>query len=184
MRKFFVTLAVGLASAMCLFIAAGYQVCVRDHSDPLRRVDAIVVLGGEHDGREAYALRLAREGYADTVVVSDPYWPREPDDEYLDGLCAGAEPAVEIVCFRPEPSSTRGEARFIAALADERGWSSLIVVSWGHHLVRARYILSRCFDGQTVMRAMPRQGGYGPVRWARIFNHQLGGFVEARVKGC
>ena len=43
--------------------------------DTLQRADAIIVLGGEHDGREDYGLRLAREGWASTVVISNPYGP-------------------------------------------------------------------------------------------------------------
>ncbi len=51
----------------CIFLVVtvvggtvGYQLFTRTHDDPLREVDAIVVLGGEHDGREDYGIELAR----------------------------------------------------------------------------------------------------------------------------
>ena len=49
--------------------------------DELQRVDAIVVLGGEHDGREDYRLNLARAGWAPTVVMSNPYDTGDPRDD-------------------------------------------------------------------------------------------------------
>ena len=52
---------------------AGILLFTNAKEDRLQRADAIVVLAGEHDGREEYALRLAREGWAPTVVLSNPY---------------------------------------------------------------------------------------------------------------
>ncbi len=57
---------------------AGVALFANAKSDPLQRADAIIVLAGEHDGREQYALNLARQGWARTVVLSDPYVPGDP----------------------------------------------------------------------------------------------------------
>ncbi len=43
------------------YLIVGHQLFDRDHGDQLRHADAIVVLGGEHDGREQYGIDLARQ---------------------------------------------------------------------------------------------------------------------------
>lgn len=165
----------------------GYQLFYREHQDSLRHVDAIVVLGGEHDGREDYGLQLAREGYARTVVVSDPYL----NDGYNRGgqalmqrICASSTASIEVICFTRDPSTTRGEAMFTERLARERGWKSVIVISWRYHLVRARYIFGQCFSGDVVMRGVPRDYGRSPVMWGYQFAYQYGGLAKAAVLGC
>ena len=87
--------------------------------DPLVRADAIVVLGGEHDGREAYGLKLAEEGYAHTVLMSDPYGST---DSVMKNSCR-SRAGIEVICERPAPSTTRGEALMARTLAETRGWA-------------------------------------------------------------
>jgi len=94
--------------------------------DPLGNADAIVVLGGEHDGREAYGLDLAEAGYASTVVLSDPYGP---NDIVMKKACTPRRD-IDIICWAPEPSATRGEAIMARELAEARGRHRIIVISW------------------------------------------------------
>ncbi len=47
-----------LVSVLFLNGATGTLFFAHAEPDPLRKVDAIVVLGGEHDGREAYGSSL------------------------------------------------------------------------------------------------------------------------------
>lgn len=39
---------------------SGFLVFANARTDDLRQADAIIVLGGEHDGREDYGISLAR----------------------------------------------------------------------------------------------------------------------------
>jgi hypothetical protein len=55
--------------------------------------------------------------------------------------------------LHPAPYSTRGEAEAFARLADRRGWRSVVVVSSRYHLLRARMLFERCYDGKVVERA-------------------------------
>lgn len=57
---------------------SGYFVFANAKIDQLEHADAIIVLGGEHDGREDYGLQLARDGWASTVVLSNPYLQGTP----------------------------------------------------------------------------------------------------------
>lgn len=66
---------------------AGLVLFAGAKSDQLQRADAIIVLAGEHDGREQYGLSLARQGWARTVVLSNPYVPGDPQ---MKSACAPA----------------------------------------------------------------------------------------------
>jgi uncharacterized SAM-binding protein YcdF (DUF218 family) len=161
---------------------SGYVLFANARVDELQRVDAIVVLGGEHDGREDYGLKLARAGWAPTVVLSNPY---DVGDPVMTRVCQ-AEPDIEVICARPDPMTTRGEAILMRQLAEERGWSNIMVISWRYHLPRARLIFRQCFSaepGRTVMVAVPRRYRLGPLGWEYVFAYQWAGLATAVVQG-
>ena len=167
-----------------------YNLFYRDHStQPLRPADAIIVLGGEHDGREDYGLQLAREGYSTskTVLISNPDLPYHARTKWstdlMNRIC-GPQPGLEVICFPPVPSTTRGEAMFTQKIAKERGWKSVIVISWRYHLVRARYIFGQCFDGDVELAAVPRDYGKSIRRWTYTTLYQYAGLTKAAILGC
>lgn len=182
MRRLLVWLTV---TAVVVIAAAGigaHFLFGRPQGDPLTTADAIVVLGGDPDGRVDYGLRLAREGYADTVVLSNSYGE---DDPVIRRACASGTSRIEVVCFVPDPWTTRGEAIYTADLARKRGWRSLIVVTWNFHIVRARYIFEQCFDGRLIMEPVPRDyHDYGPLRWVYTYAYQYAAMVKAAILQC
>jgi uncharacterized SAM-binding protein YcdF (DUF218 family) len=162
---------------------SGLWVFTRAKEDALERVDAIVVLGGEHDGREEYGLSLARQGLAATVVLSNPY---RPDDPIMRRFCADRHDGIEVICRSPVPSTTRGEALIARQLATERNWHRIIVVTWRFHLPRARLVFAQCFSpesGSATFRAVPRAYYYSVVRWELTYLYQYTGFVKALTQG-
>lgn len=171
-----------LIAVLFLNGATGTLFFAHARPDPLAKVDAIVVLGGEHDGREAYGLKLAGQGYAPTVLMSDPYGPRDP---VMKRYCR-RQADIEVICRPPVPSTTRGEALMTRALAEQRGWRSVIVISWRYHLPRARRIFDVCFaapDRTVIMRDVPRTYRFSVAQWQYTFLYQYGGFVKAEVQG-
>lgn len=151
--------------------------------DQLERADAIIVLGGEHDGREDYGLQLAREGWAPTVVLSNPYWDGDP---VMRRVCREPDD-VEVICFKPDPETTRGEAQEMRRLADQRSWSKIIVVSWRYHLPRARLVFQQCFSDHpdaAVMVDVPRRYRYSLLAWEFVFAYQWGGLAKAAIQGA
>lgn len=171
-----------LIAVLFLNGATGTLFFAHARPDPLAKVDAIVVLGGEHDGREAYGLKLAEQGYASTVLMSDPYGPRDP---VMKRLCR-RQADIEVICRPPVPSTTRGEALMTRALAEQRGWRSVIVISWRYHLPRARRIFDVCFgapDRTVIMRDVPRTYPFSVAQWQYTFLYQYGGFVKAEIQG-
>jgi uncharacterized SAM-binding protein YcdF (DUF218 family) len=116
----------------------------RDHP---RRADAIVVLSGDAKHRLPPGLELARKGVAPVLVVSDG---ARSDWAPARELCAHpVGRGFEVVCFRPRPYSTRGEARALAVMAERRHWRSLLVVTSTFHVFRSRMLFKRCLDDRT-----------------------------------
>jgi len=99
--------------------------------------DAVIVLGGPGD-RYNTGARLVRQGLAPVMVASS---------DRSSGGCPGTMDDVPIICFTPDPYSTRGEARYVADLARERGWNHVIIVTSVGQASRAQLRLERCFDG-------------------------------------
>lgn len=172
-----VLLVAGLTVAILVgFGVAGTRFYAHARFDPLQKVDAIVVLGGAHDGRESYGIDLARRGYASQVVLSDPY---RSSDERMREFCATRMPGVRVRCFVPDPATTRGEAEGIRELAVSNGWERVMVISWRYHLPRARFIFGRCADTDIVVRPVPRDYDYSVLRWAREYLYQTAAFAKA-----
>lgn len=181
-RAALVVVGVPLALALVIGIS-GFFVFKNARSDPLRLADAVVVLGGEHDGREDYGLSLAREGWAPTVVISNPY---PADDSVMRRVCGRPGSGVEVICLRPSPLTTRGEADMVRRLAAQRSWDRVIVVSWRYHLPRARMVFRQCFSDDpsaVVMRAVPRPYEFSIARWEFVYIYQYAGLLKAALQG-
>ena len=168
---------------LLLIGASGFVVFTKAPDDPLQRADAVVVLGGEHDGREDYGITLARGGWAPSVVVSNPYGPT---DAVMRRICSPPGGGIEVICLRPDPLTTRGEADMVRRLAVQRSWSKVIVVTWKYHLPRARMVFRQCFSHRAdavVMRAVPRRYDFSLVRWEWVYAYQYGGVAKTVVLG-
>lgn len=157
----------------------GYIIFGNAADGAVSRVDAVVVLGGEHDGREAYGLAVARSGLAPTVVLSDPY---PAADRVMSQMCLRRHDAVEVICSRPDPATTRGEAMMTRRLAIERHWKSILIVSWRYHLPRARLIFYQCFSNMELSiaaKAVPRHYVLPVWYWQFIYFYQFAGIAQA-----
>jgi DUF218 domain len=111
--------------------------------DSPRRADAVVVLAGDHL-RLGKALELMTRRVAPTLVISDGLAPGWREANRLCRGGAGAAGGYRVLCFRPDPYSTRGEARAVARMAAARGWRSVLVVTSTYHVTRARLLFDRC----------------------------------------
>ncbi|MGD0167336.1 MAG: YdcF family protein [Gaiellaceae bacterium] len=126
-------------------VLAGF-LFVFPRQDHPSRASAIVVLGGDARHRLPLGLRLAGAGVAPLLVVSDG---ARSDWAPARALCAHPDHhSFKVVCFRPEPYSTRGEAREMKRMAAARHWRSLLVVTSTYHVFRARLLFGRCLRGR------------------------------------
>jgi hypothetical protein len=133
------------------------------------RAYAIVQLGGPGE-RRSVALDLAREGRAPVVAISVS--TDEVDTSWCD---EGRLDDTAVICFHPDPFTTRGEARSIAELARSHGWHSVILVTTPDQAWRATVRVSRCFDGEIFVATaeLPRR------RWPMQILYQWGATAKA-----
>ena len=164
---------IGVA-VVVLLLAAGGAVTARlfvwPELPPLPdRADAIVQLGGPGP-RRAVAFELYRQGRAPVVAMS------VNSVEALSSWCGqGSVDGVPVVCFRPEPFSTRGEARFIADLARQRSWGSVILVTTTDQAWRATVRVGRCYDGAISVATAHLPA----LRWPVQIGHEWAGTAKA-----
>jgi hypothetical protein len=128
-------------------------------------IDAIVELAGPgDDDRDRLAVELAREHRADYLVQST----LQSDAD--TGRCLPAEPGVTVLCFHPDPDTTRGEAEAIGQLAQRYGWHSIVLVTTADQAWRARLRVTRCFPGQVYVATAHLPALYWfrqiPYQWA------------------
>jgi uncharacterized SAM-binding protein YcdF (DUF218 family) len=180
------TVATVLAVALAAAAVLSWRWFVRPSVDGAARADAIVMFGGSGD-RFDRAVDLADEGYADTIVISDPYNEERRASPY-GWFCRndGSRPGYpvhdyEAICFEPEPQTTRGEARYLADLAAERGWERVVLVTTVDQATRARMLVERCWDGQVATAVVPS----GENRLARVL-YEWGAMARATLlrRGC
>ena len=177
-----------LALACALWLAVCHAVLDTPHVDAPRRSDAVIVLGPPDPTRVAYAEDLVyNQHVADTVVFSTPdAQPFDPPAmvEYYTArsFCAPRED-VEVMCFKPDPSTTQGEAMKLRELAQQRGWDTVTAVTFTQHVSRSRMILERCYAGELRMSAVDFH--ITGARLLRQYLHQSAGYVKAwATPGC
>jgi uncharacterized SAM-binding protein YcdF (DUF218 family) len=132
--------------------------------------DAFVVLGGDTFAtRLAAGLELAQAYPDSTLVVSTPGGRKQCPSRQV--------PLSRLICFVPDPSTTRGEARMAAKLAVENGWKSMTVVTTADQVWRARLRFDRCWSGDLRVVQAPTSG------WVRIreIPYEMGATVKAEV---
>jgi len=126
-------------------------------------VSAIVMLAGPGN-------RLARQHRAPVLVVSRGW-------QGYAGPCPAATAGVQLICFDPDPATTRGEAEFVGRLAKRDHWSSVVLVATRGQDTRARIITGRCFSGSVyaVTAALPWDN------WPYQLAYQWAALVKALV---
>lgn len=152
--------------------------------DTPTRVDGIVVVSGAADDRYAHASALITEGTADQLLVSRPSGASPRVRTTVAAACSDLRPVtpdgivVRPTCFAPDTDTTEGETRAATAIARERGWHSLLVVTYWGHVSRVRLYFDQCFDGDVHVTDTPR-----PLEISRrhAVLHESGGYVKALV---
>jgi len=138
-RRILRVVAIVIVVLAMVFVTATCLLFIWPATDEPGRVDAIVALAGDQH-RAHYALELAHAGHAPIAVISLGGYSR--------ARCPHPVPNVRIICFRPNPVNTRGEAEYVSALAARHGWKRLIIVPEMTQTTRARLLFARCTTAQ------------------------------------
>jgi hypothetical protein len=129
------------------FVVATAELLVWPAQGAPGQVSAIVVLAGPGD-RMPVALGLAYSHRAPVLVVSQGY-------EGYGAPCPPRPSGVTLICFDPDPPTTRGEAEYIGRLARQHHWTSVVVVASRPQATRARLLVERCFTGRVYVATGP-----------------------------
>lgn len=179
-----IAILLALVAVLVLGLTAARAVLF-PRTDSPERVDAIVVVAGAKDDRYVYARHLAETGVADHILVSQPPTGTGPYATALDSYCATTPITardgrkIDVECFAPDVDTTEGETTAATRIARERGYESLLVVTYWGHVSRVRMYFEQCFDGPIYVTDTPR-----PLSKSRkdALLHETGGYVKAFIK--
>lgn len=180
-----------LAAILILVFVAWLAVCwaVLEHprTEEPATSDALLVLGPPDTQRITRAQQLMERGIAPVLVIATP--DAQPGDSpamvqyYEDKDFCAPRTDFEVICFKPNPSTTQGEAIELRDLAAERGWDTVTAVTFKQHVPRARMILERCYGGE--LRMVATDYGFTPLGALGQYVYQSAGFLKAWLTpGC
>ena len=163
--------------AALLTILAGFSVAtahwlVMPQQGMPSHVDAIVMLNGPGDRLDT-ALNLAWAHRAPVIVISrgSRYWGH-------GSVCAPKIPRVTVICFDPNPPTTRGEAEFTGRLATRYHWRSIVLVAVAPQDTVARLRVGSCFSGKiyVINASLPAS------QWPHEIIHEWASTLKALVQ--
>ena len=179
-RRLLAVLALAVVAACVLGAMQGGRYL--QHEDPLRKADAIFVLGGTRLERPLEAVDLYREGWAPLVALS----PGRPEDVEALLRARGFRFPSEIDVVRdlmaqmgvPRPAivvegtivdNTAEEAELLRAMALRRRWRTVIVVTAKYHTRRTGFAMRRALRGTDVVVIVraTRYDQSDPANWWR-----------------
>jgi uncharacterized SAM-binding protein YcdF (DUF218 family) len=160
---------IALLALFALFCGATARLFIWPTTGMPARVDAIVVPGGPGN-RIAAAIALAEQGRARYLVLSEGgYVPPH--------LCGTHVGAAAVLCFRPNPDTTQGEAEATARLAKEYGFRSVALVTTPDQTWRAELRFGRCYSGKLYAVTTPLPKHLWPLmiadQWAKTFKAEI-----------
>jgi len=170
-------------AAAVVVALAGIPIYVLPATDEPGTVDVVYVIGPPTDARIELALDMAGAGQTDAVMVSlDP--EEAVDYPAAAGLCEGGEDAgIDVLCAKPDPFTTRGEARELEAQMASHGWDQAAVITITPHISRAHMIMDRCDVGDLSM--IDSGESLDPWYWVYHYAYQSAGYAKAFVlQGC
>jgi uncharacterized SAM-binding protein YcdF (DUF218 family) len=163
--------------AALLWLIAAFQFFYDPPQAKPHRTDAIVVLGGMSKERLPVAQALQRELDIPVLVVSTTGLAGNAEG---DALCDEDAEDPDLVCFRPSPLNTRGEAEALRKLVAEHGWKSVTVVTSEYHVMRAGTLMQQCTPAEVQM--VGSQPDLSPDAWLDRFVVETGGLIDVWIQ--
>lgn len=96
---------------------------------------------------------LAKAGVSDRILVSQPPSESGKYGSVIAAYCASnpifdrGGRRIEVECFRPDIDTTEGETTAATRIARDRGFESVLVITYWGHVSRVRIYFSQCHDG-------------------------------------
>ncbi|OZB48980.1 MAG: hypothetical protein B7X40_06075 [Cellulomonas sp. 14-74-6] len=163
------------AAATLLVVTAGLPVYVFPRQTAPVGADVVFVIGPPRAWRIAWARELVAAGKARAIMIS------QPETGSLQA-CA-AQSTVPVLCRRPDPFTTRGEARWLRDEMAAHGWRTAVVITSTPHIARTRYVMQRCVP--SGVQVVGRTTGMAPWTWVYQYAYQTAAWVKALAQcGC
>ena len=164
--------AVSVVAIALLWLIAAFQFFYSPPQATPHHTDAIVVLGGLSKERLPVAQELQESLNIPILVVSTTGLSGNVEG---DALCH-EDDDPDLVCFRPSPLNTRGEAKGLAELIRQNGWKSVTVVTSDYHLLRAGTLMRQCTSAEVQM--VGSQPDLSAGAWLDRFVVETGGLID------
>lgn len=126
-----------LSIAVFLYLLADYAALGSDAPPAAGRADAVVVLTGGR-GRAEEGLKLLRSGVADILILSGVDRAASVDSIYHEAKLD--KEIRERIILEKNSTSTHQNAVEVGKIMSERDLKSMVVVTSGYHVKRARLI--------------------------------------------
>jgi uncharacterized SAM-binding protein YcdF (DUF218 family) len=117
-------------------------------ADPIEPVDAVVILSGDSGDRLGMAAELLERGHVQNLVITNT--DRMANRRLERQARAKGFERDRIYITDLEVDSTLDEALAVLHLAQDQGWSDLMVVTDPYHSFRTRLIFRRELRGSGV----------------------------------
>lgn len=181
-KKVSATRALGIAAGTCLvvfllWLIAAFQFFYNPPQAKPHKTDAIVVLGGMSKERLPVAQELQHELDIPVLVVSTTGLSGNVEG---DKLCDENQGDSDLVCFRPSPLNTRGEADALRGMIADHGWKSVTVVTSEYHVIRAGTLIGQCTSVEVQM--VGSQPDLSAGSWLDRFVVETGGLLDVWVQ--
>jgi uncharacterized SAM-binding protein YcdF (DUF218 family) len=149
-------------------------------SDSLQKADAIVVFGGgvgetgspgkSTIERARYAVELYKLGYANKIIFSSGYIYIYNDAENMKLFAISMGVPDGDIILEQKGNSAYENARFSKEILDQKGWSSIILISSPYNMRRVEMIFNKLGKGIKV--------SYLPVKKCQFYDRQVGRRLE------
>ncbi|MFK5633450.1 MULTISPECIES: hypothetical protein [unclassified Ornithinimicrobium] len=176
----FAALGTVLAAAIT-WVSVCVVVIARPLVDELQAVDAAYVIGPV-EIRIDQALAIMDTGVAPVLLSTISVNP-DTGAHYATEHCGLQTAAYRVECVLPEPYTTRGEARTLAAHVTEHDWSRVAVMTSTPHAARTRMLMERCLgdDVEVLVWTTDDHVDRSARAWAGSFVYESAAWVKAQV---
>lgn len=131
--------------------------------DPIKKADAIVVLGGGDPSRLLEAIELHNEGLSGKIIITRGGEPDGLDYLISKGISYPEEPELSrfiakslnldentLILLPGRVYGTKDEAESVRDYSEENGLGTLIVTTSAYHTKRAKIIFNDVFEGSNI----------------------------------
>lgn len=155
--------------SLCLVIGTGFYL---SNGDPIRQVDALVVLSGDEGDRVRTAARLYQDRTGNYLIIT------KTDNEEIGEQQTYSEKLMRIAIEDGVPQDailftdgiaedTFAEAQAILTLSQQRNLQSLLVVTGPYHVRRTSLIFRHVFEDTHIKIRVTAvaDSWYKPLTW-------------------